>query len=1155
MRDAKNRIISDTWHPTKNGDMTPEDVGPGTVKYVWWQGKCGHEWYRPVFKQVNDPDCPYCSNKEALLGFNDLETKRPDLAEEWHPIKNRNLTPQNVTVIKKNIVWWKCKKCGYEWQQPICDRVKNSECPYCSPPLSRSLATLKPRVAKLWHPEKNGDLTPSLVSADSIREVWWKGKCGHEWYSAISKQNMVYPCPYCSGRKLLVGFNDFETKFPRLAKEWHPTKNEDLSPNMIMASYNKNVWWQCQHKHNWQATPQDRAEGKLNSDCPYCSNRELLVGFNDLASRYPDIAAQWHNKYNKDLSPQQTIFNATGILIWWQCEKDKNHVWQATPYQRVPNAECPYCSGKTLLKGNNDLLALYNDIAEEWHPWRNKGRDIAPETATINNDCRVWWKCKKCGHEWKKSISSRVKNPACPACTPPKPKESVDHSLAANNLALATEWHPTYNAPLTPDKINIGSLEFVWWKCTSGHEWEASVHSRNAGAKCPYCSGRYSIPGETDLATTHIEIAYEWHPDKNEDLTPLDVTANSKRKVWWMCNKGHEWQAQVINRTSSDTGCPYCNNDIISDKPNPSKSGLNKTHPGLLKEWHPTRNGSLKPKDVTANSGKQIWWLCEKGHEWQEMPYYRSRGHKCPICGDDRYANLVKKAWEIPREKSIAIINPAVAAEWHPTRNLPLSPYMLSPGSNRKVWWKCKECNYEWEAFVYVRNMGRGCPNCAGTKIRGKMSLADHNPELVSEWHPTKNGELLPENVSYGSHKKVWWKCKECNYEWEAFVYARSMGRVCPNCAGVSGLTKTRGKISLAEHNPELVSEWHPTKNGELLPENVSYGSGKKVWWKCKKCNHEWEAFVYSRYLGKGCPSCGRGKIIHDTLADANPRLALEWHPTKNGTLTPDKVSCVSNYKAWWKCEKGHEWMSIIQSRNNGKGCPYCGGSSTSYRTISLQEENPELASEWHPTKNGNLSPKDVTAGSKTKVWWICKKCGNEWRAPIFSRAGRKDEINGRTKKHSTGCPNCNKTPPRALIVGENDLATTNPDLAKEWHPTKNNGLQPHDFLSGSNKYVWWKCEKGHEWNAKIITRSFGARCPYCTGKYAIAGENDLATKYPGIAAEWHPSKNNNLTPQMVKPGSERNVWWLCSKCGHEWQEKIFHRIRYQSCPNCQKND
>ena len=74
------------------------------------------------------------------------------------------------------------------------------------------------------------------------------------------------------------------------------------------------------------------------------------------------------------------------------------------------------------------------------------------------------------------------------------------------------------------------------------------------------------------------------------------------------------------------------------------------------------------------------------------------------------------------------------------------------------------------------------------------------------------------------------------------------MGRVCPNCAGVSGLTKTRGKISLAEHNPELVSEWHPTKNGELLPENVSYGSGKKVWWKCKKCNHEWEAFVYSRY-------------------------------------------------------------------------------------------------------------------------------------------------------------------------------------------------------------------------------------------------------------------------------------------------------------------
>ena len=146
----------------------------------------------------------------------------------------------------------------------------------------------------------------------------------------------------------------------------------------------------------------------------------------------------------------------------------------------------------------------------------------------------------------------------CPVCNSNFSIETKDISLAAKNPTLAAEWHPIYNEPLTPSKVYLSSDIYVWLKCKAGHEWEASVHSRAAGAKCPYCTGHYPIPGETDLATTHLEIAYEWHPEKNGDLTPLDVTANSKRKVWWICKKGHEWETRIVYRTMRGTGCPHC---------------------------------------------------------------------------------------------------------------------------------------------------------------------------------------------------------------------------------------------------------------------------------------------------------------------------------------------------------------------------------------------------------------------------------------------------------------------------------------------------------------------------------------------------------------------------------------------------------------------
>lgn len=178
---------------------------------------------------------------------------------------------------------------------------------------------------------------------------------------------------------------------------------------------------------------------------------------------------------------------------------------------------------------------------------------------------------------------------------------------------------------------------------------------------------------------------------------------------------------------------------------------------------------------------------------------------------------------------------------------------------------------------------------------------------------------------------------------------------------------------SRLEINPALTREWHPTKNAPLTPKDVKPGSNKRVWWVCNK-GHEWKAMVNARNRGRGCPYCAGHKVsIDNCLYTVNPSLAREWHPNKNGPLTPKDVTPGSNKKVWWVCSKGHEWEAPIRSRSRGSKCPYCSGRAVGVDNC-LEAINPELAKQWHPSKNGTLTPKNVTPNSDRKAWWVCDR-------------------------------------------------------------------------------------------------------------------------------------------------------------------------------------
>ena len=163
-------------------------------------------------------------------------------------------------------------------------------------------------------------------------------------------------------------------------------------------------------------------------------------------------------------------------------------------------------------------------------------------------------------------------------------------------------------------------------------------------------------------------------------------------------------------------------------------------------------------------------------------------------------------------------------------------------------------------------------------------SLAEVHPELITEWSE-KNLPLTPDDITFGSNKKVWWK-GTCGHEWQTSVKARSNGEKCPICSGARVIA---GINDLATLEPLLAKQW--SKKNKIKPTEVSIGSHKKVIWRCKK-GHEWEAVVKSRTINKtGCPYCSHNKVLagFNDLATLLPDIAAEWSD-RNYPLLPTQV-------------------------------------------------------------------------------------------------------------------------------------------------------------------------------------------------------------------------------------------------------------------------
>ena len=213
--------------------------------------------------------------------------------------------------------------------------------------------------------------------------------------------------------KLIPGENDLATCFPDVAEEWNTQKNGGLRPSQILPGSNKKVWWKCKEGHEWQTTPKHRTKPN-GTGCPYCAGQRAVSGENDLQTCFPEIAAEWNEEKNGEFTPDQ-VMPGSHQKVWWKCSL--GHEWQSSPSIRTreKSTSCPYCVGKKVLAGFNDLQTCFPDIAAEWNMQKNGG--LRPSEVTKSSGQTVWWKCPL-GHEWQAKISNRTSSlhTGCPCC-------------------------------------------------------------------------------------------------------------------------------------------------------------------------------------------------------------------------------------------------------------------------------------------------------------------------------------------------------------------------------------------------------------------------------------------------------------------------------------------------------------------------------------------------------------------------------------------------------------------------------------------------------------------------------------------------------------------------------------------------------------------
>ena len=486
--------------------------------------------------------------------------------------------------------------------------------------------------------------------------------------------------------------------------------------------------------------------------------------------------------------------------------------------------------------------------------------------------------------------------------------------------------------------------------------------------------------------------------------------------------------------------------------------------------------------------------------------------------------------------------------------------------------------------------------------------LVIDNKELMLDWDRVKNDEigLNPNVLTCGSNKTAYWKCHACGYEWTTRIERKNRGARCKMCIA-QGYTIAPKEKSLAALYPRIADEWDYELNG-TTPDKIYPQSNLPYHWKCA-LGHKWEDSAAHRVTrDNSCPFCSNHRVLigFNDIKTTHPYLLDEWDYESNDKLgiRPTDVTYGSKKEVFWKCKRGHNWKCAVYVRTtNNQGCPHCSKElrtsfpekiiayyissifsdclenyhSKDLARLELDMFIPSLrigieydGVRWHKNIDKDKAKDLLCAKQNINVFRIreegCPKYDSD-STKIIVRYGNKEDLSAaiknivdRINKQFNMAKEVDVDIERDSVsilskalsqIKENSIA--NSPLINEWDWEKNKDIDPSLISAFSNKKFWWKCSLNHSWSAQVSKRSFGRKCPYCSGQKVLKGFNDLESQFPAVAKEWDETKNKKK-PDEVTSKSNKKYWWICDKCGHSWLTTIYVRTGMGcGCPECKK--
>lgn len=853
-----------------------------------------------------------------------------------------------------------------------------------------------------------------------------------------------------------------------LLAEWDYERN-DVDPRVTPMSKYVKVWWLCQSGHSYDATISHRIEG---TGCPYCANKRVLKGFNDLESNHPELMGEWDYNAN-DILPSEVV-SGSSKKVHWVCSKC-GHKW-STPVNRrtVQGRGCPKCGIRSAAKKQSESRTKTPEQFKSEAELRND--KVIVIGTYVNAKTRVEVQCRQCGKKYMAFPGNILNGSGCSECM-----AMGSRYTEGEVRAKIREVDPTITMVGKYETVNTKTL-FHCGIC--GNEWSAvpiSIYANGSG--CPKCAvGKISKKN----TKSHEQFVAEMS-DKNPNIEVIGRYINTNNHVRVRCRTcGYEWDGHPTHMLGG-TGCPKC------------AGNLKYTHAEFVEKMKDV-NPDIEILGEYVGGKKPVLVRCKKdGYIWSPIGSSLLAGAGCIKCA----GKLRKTNREFLSELSLA-------------NNLvePLGRYV---SSKTRMRFKCKRCGHVWKSTPDAVLHGGGCPACCTQKrsffehvllFALRQSLGDD--EVLSRDRETMGFELdvIVPSMGIAFEPGAWFyhqnhvdrdlskvdRCSAAGIELTTLYLGYPSDEPAPfePCVVTDNVLSVQqwpecirmAKLLMSKHGIDHESvDWDSVRSSalsftgkrtteqfveELAQVNPDidvvgeyFSASEVIDVRCKVCGHEWSSLPNNLLNGHGCRVCN---------ANRQAKKMAEKFVSDIATLNQD-IRVVGDYAGYEnrvrvKCVKcGHEWDALPQSLRNGQKCPEC----TNRAKMSNEEFVERLA-----VANPRVTLLGEYRGYSHKVAVRCNKCGKEWE----SRAG--DLLNGK------GCLECGRERSGQARRRSHDdfvarLAVTNP------------GVEAVGEYRYAREKMLFRCrECGHEWMATPDNILRGRGCPAC--RYEKAAETRRAT-------------------------------------------------------------